>query len=390
MRFIKTDDLKAGMRLAKPIYNKNGVLLYDRNSALTSSGIVSVKNFGLIGIYILEPAEPLPPLSPEDIEFEQLQTIYTFQLRDCLSLISKHEKPEPLPALLTNIIEHYGSLNHRVNFNQNLRSSEDFMYKHAISTAILVTMMTSQMKYPPQKQMVLVAAALLYGMGYRNVPKTIMEKGPDLSSSDQDVIQQALEQGIVSLSVYRSDFEFFPRTLALIQAYIYAAHPERITATPDPDLQKAIQILRIADQFDQMTSMNVGREPVSEIAAMRRFAKDPKKYRPNLISTLAECIHIVPHAANVDLSTGDKGIVLVENTVDYMRPVILCLKDNQIYDLSQDEVYKKIQVSDIMKTMDNRISVDEETLKQFVPDKQLIELTRKFREALRRANEPGY
>lgn len=208
MRFIKTDDLKAGMRLAKPIYNKNGVLLYDRNSALTSSGIVSVKNFGLIGIYILEPAEPLPPLSPEDIEFEQLQTIYTFQLRDCLSLISKHEKPEPLPALLTNIIEHYGSLNHRVNFNQNLRSSEDFMYKHAISTAILVTMMTSQMKYPPQKQMVLVAAALLYGMGYRNVPKTIMEKGPDLSSSDQDVIQQALEQGIVSLSVYRSDLTF--------------------------------------------------------------------------------------------------------------------------------------------------------------------------------------
>ena len=61
MKFVKTDDLKIGMRLAKPIYNKKGVLLYDRNSKLTYQGIESVKNFHLIGIYVLEPAEPLPP-----------------------------------------------------------------------------------------------------------------------------------------------------------------------------------------------------------------------------------------------------------------------------------------------------------------------------------------
>ena len=60
MKFVRTEDLKAGMRLAKPIYNKKGVLLYERNSALTAPGIASAKNFGLIGVYILEPAEPLP------------------------------------------------------------------------------------------------------------------------------------------------------------------------------------------------------------------------------------------------------------------------------------------------------------------------------------------
>ena len=39
MRFIKSEDLKTGMRLARPIYNKNGVLLYERNSRLTVQGI---------------------------------------------------------------------------------------------------------------------------------------------------------------------------------------------------------------------------------------------------------------------------------------------------------------------------------------------------------------
>ena len=46
MKFVKTDHLKAGMRLAKPIYNKNGVLLYDRGSALTEPGIVSARKIG--------------------------------------------------------------------------------------------------------------------------------------------------------------------------------------------------------------------------------------------------------------------------------------------------------------------------------------------------------
>lgn len=43
MKFVRTEDLKAGMRLAKPIYNKKGVLLYERNSALTAPGIASAK-----------------------------------------------------------------------------------------------------------------------------------------------------------------------------------------------------------------------------------------------------------------------------------------------------------------------------------------------------------
>ena len=50
MKFVKTDELKEGMRLAKPIYNKNGILLYDRNTKLTLPGINSIRNFGLIGM----------------------------------------------------------------------------------------------------------------------------------------------------------------------------------------------------------------------------------------------------------------------------------------------------------------------------------------------------
>ncbi|MCH5333791.1 MAG: phosphohydrolase [Agathobacter sp.] len=387
MRFVKTEDLKAGMRLAKPIYNKDGVLLYERNSQLSTNGISSVKNFGLIGIYILEPAEPVPPLTEEDLEFEQLQTVYMFKLKECMDLIQKRQKLDPLYPFLQDIIKHYGSLDHRVNFNQNLRSGEDFMYKHAISTAILLAMMTSHIKFSPRKQMVVITAALLHTFGYIYVPKHILEKGPAITQDDQEVIWHALQRGLDRLSMYTNSYDFFPRAYALMQTFIHMDNPESHIAAPDPDLGVMVNMLKVAVRFDQLTAMSVGYEPVSEIMAMRDLMGAPDVYHPNNVTALAECIHIVPRAASVDLSSGDKGIILVENTSDFMRPVVLRLSDNQIFDLSNNAVYKEIQIVDIMKTMDNRIDVDEDTLKQFVPDAELSKMASRFRANLKRIHE---
>ncbi len=369
------------MRLAKPIYNRSGVLLYERNSQLTSPGIKSIKNFGLIGIYILEPAEPVPPLSEEDLEFEQCQTVYMFRLRECIDLIQKRKKMDNLLPFLEDLLKHYGSLDHRVNFNQNLRSAEDFIYKHAISTAILVAMMTSHLGFPHTKQLSMVTAALLYDIGYRHVPKTILEKGLNLEQGDKDIIQHSLEQGLNYLSMYQNDYEFMPQALSLCLAYIYSTNPAKALKL-DNDLLSMMMILKIADHFDRMTAMNLGHEPKSEIMAMQYLKGHPQEFHPDMVAVLAECIHIVPHAASVDLSTGDKGIVLMENPEDFMHPVILCLSDNQIYDLSRPAAAKKIQIIDIMKTMDNRILVDQDTIKQFVPDDRLKELTAKCRRRL--------
>jgi hypothetical protein len=49
MHFVKTEELKTGMRLARPIYNKKSILLFDRNSLLSVQAIESIRNFGLIG-----------------------------------------------------------------------------------------------------------------------------------------------------------------------------------------------------------------------------------------------------------------------------------------------------------------------------------------------------
>ena len=66
MKFIVMDKLRKGMRLARPVYNRDGVLLYDINTKLDKQGVNSIKNFGLLGVYILEPTEPAQEMSEED------------------------------------------------------------------------------------------------------------------------------------------------------------------------------------------------------------------------------------------------------------------------------------------------------------------------------------
>lgn len=380
MQFIRTENLKAGMRLAKPIYNKNGILLYDRNIKLTLPVINSVENFGLIGLYILEPAEPLPPLSREDIEFEQNQTIYMFKLRTCLDAIRKGHLPADFTALCQDIKRNYGNLNHLINFTQNLRSSDDFMFKHSINTAILIAMLCHVLGCTNEEMDCMISAALLYDIGYEFVPKEIMDKSK-LTDEDIDQIQLALEKGFEVLSQNVGKTELPPKAMTLIEYYIFRNSKSRpITKAGDSFILMA-NVLSVAGQYDQLTAMNISHTPVSEIIAMQVLLSNPDKFPTDIVKALADCIHIVPAGASVDLSNRTKGIVLVENEDEFMKPLILCIENNMIYDLSDPAVYKTMQITDIMKTMDNRIAIDENTLKLFKGDKRLSETTNKFKKA---------
>ena len=379
MQFVKSEDLKPGMRLAKPIYNKMGVLLYERDTKLTPQSINSIENFGLIGIFILEPAEPLPPISREDMEFEQFQTIYMFKLKDCMDKLLLGKNIPDIRDLVQNIYTHYGSLDHKLNFTQNLRSSADFVYKHSISVAMLSAMIANELHISMEESQSLIAAALLYDFGYLSVTKGILDKGENLSSSDADFIQRQLEDGYEKIRPHFTELGVSGTSMEIIQNYIFEKHTTITPKPPKPSVQLLIDILKAADKFDRMTAMNINHPPVSELSAMTYFHKNIKRYNRSVITALADSIHILPTGACLDFANGEKGLVLMENPADFLQPMILSFKDNRIYDLSDPEVSEKLVIVDIMKTMDNRIAIDRDTLKHFVADPLIKETADRFR-----------
>ena len=281
----------------------------------------------------------------------------------------------------------YGNLDHRVNFNPNLRSVEDFVYKHSISTAILTAMITHKLGMSKRVQQIIVAASLLYDFGYRFVPRQILTKSDEeMTQMDYDTIQTNLERGLGYMYMYNTGFDFMKKAVTLIEYYIYSTSPDKGVKRPDPSILTLMGILKIADHFDQKTGMNINHEPESEIKAMQYLEEHTEDFDQEVVEALAQCIHIVPTGASVDLNTKDKAIVLVENAENYMEPLILRLSNNMLYDLSDPTIRRHVQIVDIMKTMDNRVEIDEETLKHFTSDANIRETAERFK---RRKREMG-
>lgn len=332
MQFVKISDLRAGMRLARPIYNKNGVLLFERDSKITSQGISSIANFGLIGLFILEPAEPCPPMSPEDIEFERFQTVNVFSLIEEVEKINMQGKTLKLQTIVANIIKSYGHLENKINFNQNLRSEEDARYKHALNVAILSAMMCNKLNVRVEDRLDVVTTALLRS----NVPIETLEK---LFSADPNIKRFVSQAEIIEEGVEKGELN------------------------TNAKIMMGSRILAVANAYDNITAMRVDKTPESEVTAAKTLLASANIYDKSVVMALLDSINILVPGVCVELNIGTKALVLSENRLNLFEPLVLSFQKNEIMDLSNRRVYGDVEIVDIMKTMDNRHVMDTDALK---------------------------
>jgi HD-GYP domain-containing protein (c-di-GMP phosphodiesterase class II) len=361
MLFVKTEDLKYGMRLAKPIYNKSGVLLYERNTRLTLQGIESVKNFGLIGLYILEPAEPVPPMTEEDLDFERFQTMAVFSIREELDNIIAGREPRNLSKLINAIYVNYGRLDHKITFVQNIRSTDDYVYKHVINTAILATLISTQLRCSQNEQEEIIAAALLHDIGKLLLPNKVKDKCDDYDTNDLIIVKKFQNDGLGLLRPEAGIDSGVKRIISQVHKIEYGDGK-----LDDGKVLKSTKVVKVANLFDTMTCMKLHEEAMSEIAAIKYLLLNKDEFDEEIVGALIKSINILTPGVCIELSNKEKGLVISENPKNILRPVILGFSTNNIYDLSNNGVYRRYQIVDIMKTMDNRIKVDQDTLDEYL------------------------
>lgn len=358
MRFVKTDDLKEGMRLAKPIYNRNGVMLYERNSRLTMQGINSIRNFELIGIYILEPAEPVPPMTDVDVEFERFQTMAIFSLKDDLKLVLDKNNSRDLYRLANLILEGYGFMHDKIQFVQNLRSRHDYVYKHTLNVAILCGLIAGAMNLPQKEKLDVIVAGLLHDLGKLLLPKDLFLRTDELNEEETKTLIKCKEEAYNSMLL---DYDLSPNARIIVAQFTNLEQGGDYTDAT----MRGTKILCVAEVFDYMTAMKLDEEALSTIQAVRYLQKHKQDFGAEVVEALMAAIQILVPGVCVELSNGEKGLVIEENTKDVMRPVILGFDTHATYDLSHDDVYKEVQVRDVMKTMDNRYVMDRSLLDEY-------------------------
>ena len=127
---------------------------------------------------------------------------------------------------------------------------------------------------------------------------------------------------------------------------------------------KGSQVLAVAQVFDNMTAMSLERAPESEVTALKHLLGLERVYSPEVVQALMDSIMILDAGVCVELSNGENALVLAENPRNILRPVVLCFRDNSILDLSS-RAARSVEITDIMKTMDNRHVMDADLLKKY-------------------------
>ena len=349
------------MRLAKPIYNKKGVLLYERDSKLTSQGIESVKNFGIIGLYILEPAEPVPPMTDDDVEFERFQMVSSFIIQDELKTIRDSHKQSQLQMLTASIIKGYGRLERKINFVQNLRSNEDKLAKHSLNVAILTAMITHKLNVRLSEQNDCVVAAIVHDIGKLDVPPEIYNK-KQRSNEDERVILSFQKKGEAHIE---STFLSTPSIKRMVSQFNKLLENARNGEGSDnPKIVQGAKVLLVANDYDRMTAMDESGEPRSEVAALRFLLENPAIYDHEVVNALIQSVNFLAPGTCVELTNGEKGLVLAENPGNVLEPMVLSFSDNKIIDLGQKLIFGDIKIKDMMKTLDNRCVMDHDSLRK--------------------------
>ena len=73
------------------------------------------------------------------------------------------------------------------------------------------------------------------------------------------------------------------------------------------------KVLLVANEYDRMTAMNDVDEPKSEITALRYLMDRPEIYDADIVNALIESINFLAPGSCVELTNGEKGLVLAEN-----------------------------------------------------------------------------
>ena len=359
MKFVRTEELKTGLRIGRPIYNKKGVLLYDAGSKLTSQAIASIQNFGLIGIFALDDAEPIPPMSEEDIEFERFRTIKVYEIMaEFKEIISTH-RTHKLEFICHDILSKYGHTRKPMNFLRDIRSKEDYVYKHTLNVTILAALMLFHMNVLPTEKDEILQACMIHDIGKLTIPDNLLE-GQEPEDIDR-ILDNAEETGLEMVDT------LFPANPNVRRICVQSHNLRRSIATGrEPDKMKILtgtRILVVADSYDTMTSISTtgGREPLSNISALRHLYEYPDIYNKKAVEALTASVDILPQGTSVQLSNGSKGLVLSVNQNNLLKPMVLDFSTNRIMDLANYD-YSDISIVDVVKTMDSRHVLSKEQL----------------------------
>lgn len=233
----------------------------------------------------------------------------------------------------------------------HLKRYEEKLFSHSFSVMSLALTFAIKNEVKKEDLKVIGLAALLHDIGWAQLPLNLFGKAKKYTENEHKVVQQ--HQKIAHIIVNKSD------TIPYAVKQMMMMHHERIDGSGYPEQLKGDQldnltrILILTDYYDELVHGLLDQPGLIPSEALRLLYKETvqNKQDKEHVELLIKLLGIYPLTSAIELTSGEKGIVVEVNRDKPLIPVVKimytaegnALAKPQVIDLETDDKKRHIK-----------------------------------------------
>ncbi len=323
------------MRLAKEIYNEEGLVLLKEQVELSTAYIQRLEAMGVSYVYV-EDARTEGIHAPNVLsgdtrklanatirkQFKRLIEEAMTRKRSASHTTLKREFFEVLDAIIGDLYGHHKAM---VMLN-DMQTTDHYLFRHSLNVCVYTTLLGLHHGYPRNELRTLSMGALLHDIGKTQINLNILNKPGSLSNDEFAQMKKHTEIGYYMLKNEPN--------IPLLAAHCAYQHHERLNGSGYPrgiksaDIHEYAKWVGITDSYDALTTHRVYRKAMLPHEALEiLYTGSGTQYEQRMLELFRDRMAVYPIGMSIHLNTGESGVIARIHAEYPQRPVVRILYD---------------------------------------------------------------
>jgi HD-GYP domain-containing protein (c-di-GMP phosphodiesterase class II) len=226
--------------------------------------------------------------------------------------------------LMNELLTHQASMT-TIVLLQQMRRCDGNLFEHAVDVGVLALVLGQDAGLDAPVLQQLGMGALLHDIGKLRLPHNLLRKVTELTPQERALMRMHPQLG--------SQIVAQAQELDAVCQRIVGEHHEVLDGSGYPRAltQEAIllqsQIVGLVDRYETLSGGRGGRPAMFPAQAVRELYQLGlnRCYDLTLVERMIRCLGVYPVGSLVELNTAERGVVIMQNRADRLKPVIKLL-----------------------------------------------------------------
>jgi len=339
VKYFRVSALKPGMSVGKSVKDLKGKVLLKEGDRLTAEHISYLSFIGIQGVDILDESdrndgkEELTEAVEPEIREKAAKVVSDFFTKNDEMELSEIEKEiqHIVSAVVDQVLK-----NKDVTVNlTKIREYDNYTYSHSVDVGILAGIIGAKCGMSLMTLNDLVTAGFIHDIGKVFISRDIINAPRRLNDEERIKMMEHPRNGYLFINrSYNFNEQIVRSVYEHHEWYNGLGYPNH---KGGKDLLINSRILKAADVYDAMTTKRPYHPPYLPSEVMEYImGRSGMEFDPQVVEVMSRKLNVYPLGCQVELSDGERAVVIENNQGMVLRPKVKTLRDEKIVDLLHD------------------------------------------------------